>query len=151
MLLGQYEANLTNKDRLAFPKKFRQKLGEKVILARWYEGCLVVVGRDKWGELLLKLTGKAEYVTQPVRDTDRFILGSAYEIDLDKQGRFVVPRILKDYASLSGEVTFLGLGDRVEIWNKRNWGIKEAQIQKQAENLIEKIAHEDKVNRKSNT
>lgn len=148
MLLGQYEANLTDKDRLALPKKIRSKLGDEIVLARWYEGCLVVVSSERWSELLLKLTGRAQYVTQPVRDTDRFILGSAFEASLDRQGRFVVPKKLKEYASLSKEVVFLGLGDRVEIWDKKLWVLREALIRKQAEGLIEKIAHEDKKNKR---
>ncbi len=151
MLLGLYEAKLTDKGRLALPKKFRKQLGENVIIARWYETCLVVVGKKEWEELLSKLTGKAEFITRPVRDTDRFILGSAFEVDLDKQGRFVVPRLLKDYAGLRSEVVFLGLGNRVEIWSKKNWSVRENAIQKQAESLVEKIAEDAKVDRRANT
>jgi len=140
MLLGQYEANLTEKGRLAVPKKFREKLGVSIIAARWYEGCLVLVGTDKWKELLSRLTSKSDIITAPVRDTDRFILGSAFEIDLDKQGRFVVPKLLKDYAGLKSESVFVGLGDRIEIWDKVRWAEKEVLISKKAEQLVEELA-----------
>lgn len=144
MLLGQYESKLTDKGRLALPKKFRENLGDKLIVARWYEGCIVVVGESRWEELLSKLTGKTEFVTQPVRDTDRFILGSAYEVELDDQGRFVVPKMLRDYAKINTQAVFIGLGDRIEIWEKENWEEREKYIRENAENMIEKIAKDER-------
>jgi MraZ protein len=144
MLIGQYDAVLTDKGRLALPKKFRDSLGVRVIVAKWYEGCLVVVPSDSLNELLGRLTAESKYITGPVRDTDRFVLGSAFEVDLDKQGRFVVPKYLKDFATLSKDVIFLGLGGRVEIWDKKVWTEREAYIQKNAEDLVETIARESK-------
>lgn len=144
MLIGQYDAVLTDKGRLALPKRFREALGVRVIVAKWYEGCLVVVSSDSLNSLLNRLTAESKYITGSVRDTDRFILGSAFEVDLDKQGRFVVPKYLRDFAALSGDVVFLGLGGRVEIWDKNVWIKREEYIQKNAEGLIESIAQESK-------
>ena len=140
MFIGHYYSVLTDKGRTAFPKKFRVQIGEAGICAKWYEGCLVIVGEDKWGALLERLTGKSEIITKPVRDTDRFILGSAFEIDFDAQGRFVVPKVLRDYAQLSDEIVFVGLGDRVEVWNKKDWEEREKKVADEAEVLIEEIA-----------
>jgi MraZ protein len=142
MLIGQYIVKLTEKSRTALPKKFRDELGNRVILARWYEGCLVIVSNGKWSALLNKLTGRSEHITEPVRDTDRFILGSAYEVELDAQGRFVIPKILKDYGKLGNEIAFVGLGNRVEIWNSQSWRERETFIQKNAAGMIEKISNE---------
>jgi MraZ protein len=144
LLIGQYSVRLTDKGRLALPKKFREKLGERIIVAKWYEGCLVVVGSEKWSELLGRLTGKTDHVTQSVRDTDRFILGSAFEVDLDGQGRFVVPKNLKEYAKVKSDAVFVGLGDRVEIWDEEAWSKREVYIQENAAGLIENIAKDEK-------
>ena len=144
MLLGHYPSKLTEKGRTALPVKFRKKLGKKIIVARWYENCLVVVSEESWKALLERLTGKAEYITQPVRDTDRFILGSAFEISLDGQGRFVLPKHLREYAKLKDDLIFMGLGTRVEIWDKRVWEERETFIQEHAEDLIEKLANEER-------
>lgn len=140
MLLGHYITRLTTKGRTSIPAKFRKEIGNRAIVARWYEGCLVVVGIEEWKALLDKLTGKADIITQPVRDTDRFILGSAFEIRLDNQGRFVLPRVLREYASLSDEVVFVGLGDRVEVWSKKSWEDREKYIQEHAGKMIEDLA-----------
>jgi len=147
MLLGQYEAVLTDKGRLALPKKFRERLGTMIVVAKWYEGCLVIVASESLDLLLQRLTADTKYITGPVRDTDRFVLGSAFEVDLDKQGRFVVPKYLRDYALLGKEVIFLGLGNRVEVWDKKTWLVREKNIQKGAEELVETIARESKNDR----
>lgn len=142
MLIGQYIASLTEKGRTALPKRFREVIGDSVIVAKWYEGCLVVVDAPSWVELLQKLTGKSEIITAPVRDTDRFILGSAFEVELDAQGRFVIPKVLRDYAGLKSEIIFLGLGSRVEIWDKGAWEEREKYVQENAPEMIEKLAKE---------
>lgn len=142
-MIGQYKKKLTLKGRLAIPKKIRVALGDEFIIAKWYEGCLVLVGKRDWQDLLQKITGTTVILTTSVRETDRFILGSAFEIKLDSQGRFVAPKSLREYAKLKDEVVFLGLGDRVEIWDLGNWLEKEKQVQSQAVKMVEDIAKKD--------
>ncbi|OGM15540.1 division/cell wall cluster transcriptional repressor MraZ [Candidatus Woesebacteria bacterium RBG_19FT_COMBO_42_9] len=140
MFLGTYTGKLSPKRRVAMPSSFRKILGENFIVAKWYERCLVIIGRDNWKALLEKLTGKVELITRPVRDTDRFILGSAYEVKPDPQGRFIIPEVLKDYAQLTDEIVFVGLGERIEVWNKHEWHKKEKEVQEQASAMIEELA-----------
>jgi MraZ protein len=140
MLLGNYTTNIKADRRIAIPKKFRQTLGNKFIIAKWYENCLVLVSEKKWIDLLNKLTGKMNTITQPVRDTDRFILGSAFELAPDDQGRVIIPEPLRDYAKFKQSIIFLGLGDRVEIWDKGIWQKREEYIALHAAEMIEKIA-----------
>lgn len=139
MLLGQYTVRLTQKERLVVPAPLRRKLGKDAVIAKWYEGCLVLVSKANFSDLLQKLTGKIEIITEPVRDTDRFILGSSFELNVDSQGRFVVPGILREYSGISDEVVFLGLGNRIEIWDKQYWVEREAYIQKEASKFVERL------------
>ena len=143
MLIGQYETTLSQKRRVAIPKAFRKVLGKKFIAAKWYEGCLVLVSQDDWQELLNRLTGKKGMITTPVRDTDRFILGSAFELEPDGQGRVIVPALLADYASLKEEIVFLGLGDRAEIWAKSEWKKREGYVASHAAEFVEKMAENE--------
>jgi MraZ protein len=137
VLIGQYEASISFKRRVAIPRKFVAQLGKRMIIARWYEECLVLVSEDNWKMLLDKLTGKSDILTIPVRDTDRFIMSSAFEVEPDDQGRVVIPEPLYEYARLKDQVVFLGLGDRVEIWEKEGWTKREQIIQKNAVLLLE--------------
>lgn len=138
MLVGQYESFVTEKGRVAVPKRFRETLGTDLIVSRWYEGCLVLVSKSQFDNLLTKVGFDSKYATAPVRDTDRFILSSAFEVVLDKQGRFVVPKLLRQFASLKSETVFLGLGNRIEIWDKEMWRKKEASIAQSAEEILER-------------
>jgi MraZ protein len=140
MVIGSYTSNLTENRRVAIPKRFREEIGEKFIVAKWYENCLVLVSAESWQELLNKLTGKSEIITASVRDTDRFIMGSAYELDADSQGRVVLPVPLVKYAGLTQEVLFIGLGDRIEIWDKGKWFKREEFISDHASELVERLA-----------
>lgn len=140
MLLGQYKTRLGKGKRIAVPKKLRKSLGEKMIVAKWYEKCLVLISQSQWESLMQRLTGQSMVVTKPVRDTDRFIMGSAYELIPDEQGRVVMPDYLAQYAGLSGEVVFLGLGNRVEIWDSTLWDQKESDLAEHASEYIDEIA-----------
>ena len=140
MFIGQYFGNLGEKRRIAVPKKFRIALGEKMIVARWYEKCLVLLPEGSWSALLTKVFGDTKNITQSIRDTERFLLSSAYELDPDDQGRVILPDILCEYASLTDEVVFLGLSDRVEIWNKTDWQTREAYVSEKASELLDNLA-----------
>lgn len=144
MIIGQYETKISPKRRVAIPKKFLKKLGEKIIAAKWYEGCLVLVSQDDWQKLLNRLTGKKGIVTAPVRDTDRFILGSAFELEPDGQGRVIIPAVLADYANFDEDATFIGLGDRVEIWDRKEWKKQEEYVASHAGEFVEELANKGK-------
>lgn len=141
MLLGNYTSSLSQGKRLAVPKKFRTQLGENCILAKWYDKCLVLLSTEQWSELLQKLTVNESVPTAAVRDTVRFIMGSAYELTPDSQGRVVVPDALLQFAGISSDVVFLGLGSRVEIWDKKQWSEKESYIAEHAGGLLEELAN----------
>lgn len=142
MLIGQYKSKLTDKDRLAVPKKFRQELGEELVIARWYENSLVLVSLTNWQLLKKRLVGETGLITGAIRDIDRFILGSAFEVKVDKQGRFVLADELKAYAQITAEVVFVGLEDRVEVWASETWQQLEAKAKDKATQAIEKLAHD---------
>ena len=140
MFVGTYLVSVTSGKRTSIPSVFRQKLGKSVILAKWYENCLVLVGTDSWNALLERLTGGIKMIIEPIRQTEHFIFASAYEVEVDEQGRVVLPDRLISYATLGDQVYFLGVGDRVEIWNKEIWEEKEQLVAKEAPGYIEELA-----------
>jgi len=142
MLLGTYTVAFSSKHRVAIPSQFRKYLGEKFILAKWYEGCLVLVSNEFWNALWQRLIGKEEIIVSQIRDTERFIMASAYEMELDSQGRIVIPEKLVLYAGLGTGVSFLGVGDRVEIWDEGGWNEKEKLLITEAPKLINELANE---------
>jgi len=140
MFIGEYSYLIDSKKRLALPAKLRKELGNKVIITRGFENCLVVYPQTEWKSVMEELrklpTGRAES-----RKFSRAILGGAVEVSLDKLGRVLIPDYLKKYAGLKKNVTVCGLSNKLEIWDTDKWEIyrkkAEQDIDKVAENLPE--------------
>jgi MraZ protein len=138
MLIGEFDGKLTDKNRLAIPKKVREELEEGLIISRGYEGCLLLLDKKRW-LAFENLINTSSILSLSLRDTKRFILGGAYELELDAQGRFVLPLSLINYAKIESEVMFIAIKDWVEIWSKEAWERKLAQIIKTAPDLAEEL------------
>lgn len=141
-LIGQYEVSVGEKGRIALPSKIRKELGEKVIITYGFEKSLIVVSEQNWTRLIGELKDSSLFASK-ARDTKRFLFGGAVSVDLDKQGRFLLPEYLRKYAGVEKEVVFLGLESYAELWDKKKWDKHTAnlqtEIEKIAETLIEKI------------
>lgn len=126
MFLGEYEHNLDTKGRLAIPARFRCALERGAVISKGMGTCLSIYTVERWtqksDELVVKLTG------DELRDFERRIYPSASEVDLDGQGRIVIPARLRAYAQLSGEVTVAGVRDHLEIWDRGIWQAYQSQL-----------------------
>jgi len=138
MLIGQYQGKVSSKGRVAFPKKFRSQLGNKLVITRGYEGCLIIVSQKDW-QTLLEGTRNQPFVFEAARDTMRFLLGNAAEIELDAQGRFILPAHLREYGGITEEVVFLGLQRYVEVWDKNRWEEYQGYLSKNIKKISEKL------------
>lgn len=135
MLLGQYEGKVDIKNRIAFPKKIREILGDKLIITKGYENSLIIVSEEGWKALLEGTEGKP-FIQSEARETQRFILGAASFIELDGKGRFILPSYLRSFGKIKEEVVFLGLSRYVEMWDKSRW----EEYNKNLENNIDAIS-----------
>lgn len=148
ILLGQFPTKVNDKGRVALPKKLRTELGENVIITQGYERSLIVVARRQWGSFI-KDIGNKPFIIGSARDTSRFLLGGASQIDLDSQGRFVIPNYLREHAQIAGEVVFLGLGHYVELWAKESWKKYRAHLDKNITSIAKELS-ELNINSKRN-
>ena len=113
---GEYRHNLDAKGRLIIPAKFRDQLGEEFTVTRSLDGCLAMYASTEWQALEDKLN-ELPMTNEKARSLKRFLLGSAATCELDKQGRILLPQVLRDRAGLDKDITLLGVGDHIEIWN----------------------------------
>ena len=143
MLIGQHTQKITDKFRVAVPKKFREELGNKLMITKGYEGCLMIMSPAQWDEMVTGVVS-GPFVSGVIRDTRRFLLASATEVELDQQGRFVIPDYLKEYSHLKSEAVFLGLGSWVEVWDVDKWEIKRVEVEDQSSSIGERLAQIDK-------
>ena len=118
MLIGQYQHNIDAKNRVIVPAKFREDLGERFYVTKGLDGCLFVLSEEGWKRLQDKIVAMP---MSKARQLQRFFFSGAAEVEPDKQGRILIPQPLRDYASIEKDVTFIGTGDRAEIWSTECW------------------------------
>ncbi len=120
MLIGEYEHSLDAKGRLILPAKLRIDMGEKFIVTKGLDGCLFAFSQNEWLNFETKLKS-LPLSDKNARNFVRFFLSGATECELDKQGRFLIPNNLRTAANLEKEAVIIGVGTRLEIWNKSTW------------------------------
>lgn len=120
MLMGEYHNNIDLKGRVVIPSKFREILGEKVVLTRGLDGTLFIYGISDFKDLTDKLV-ELPFTSINSRNFTRFMLSGAITLEFDKQGRIIIPTYLKEDAKLEKEVVIIGVLNRVEIWAKDTW------------------------------
>ena len=120
MLIGEYEHSLDVKGRLIMPAKLRVDMGEKFIVTKGLDGCLFAFSQNEWLNFETKLKA-LPLSDRNARNFVRFFLSGATECELDKQGRFLIAGKLREVAKLDKDVTIIGAGTRIEIWDKAKW------------------------------
>lgn len=120
MFIGEYEHNVDAKGRIIMPAKLREDIGDKFIITKGLDGCLFAYSQMEWANFEEKL--KALPLAQKnARNFVRFFLSGAVECEIDKQGRFLIPANLREHAKLDKEIVIIGVGTRLEIWNREVW------------------------------
>ena len=106
MLKGEYSHNIDAKGRLIIPAKFRDDLGENFVITKGMENCLYVYPETEWNAFEEKLNALPTTTDKNARAFAHFFQGSATDGDLDKQGRTLIPSVLRTYAKLDKEVVW---------------------------------------------
>lgn len=135
MLRGQYSHNIDPKGRLIIPAKFRDDLGEHFVITKGMENCLYVYPEAEWNAFEEKLNALPTTTNKTARKFAQFYQSSAADGELDKQGRTLVPSVLRDFAMLEKEVVFIGMGKHAEIWDKARWDAKNAEVEADIEDI----------------
>lgn len=138
MFIGEYAHSLDPKKRLALPARFRKELGEKVVITRGLDQCLFVYPLAAWEEIAGKLSalplGQAA-----TRSFVRLMLAGAFEAEIDKLGRVLLPDYLKRYAVIGQKVVVTGVFNRLEIWAQEKWEQYRVDVEQRTDELAERL------------
>ena len=134
MFMSEYNHTLDTKGRLIIPAKFRETLGEEFVISKGMDGCLFVYAGDDWNAFEQKLTS-LPLINKEARQFARFFLAGAATVEVDKQGRILIPAVLREYAGLKKDVVLAGVYNKVEIWDKERWD--ESQNDNDMEDIAE--------------
>jgi len=120
VLMGEYMHSIDAKGRVILPADFRAELGDTFIVTKGLDGCLFIYAQSEWDQLSEKLRQLPLAKTE-ARAFVRFFFAGARQVELDKQGRFLVPATLRQHASLQKDVVLIGVSSRIEVWSKEEW------------------------------
>ncbi|MBE5922122.1 MAG: division/cell wall cluster transcriptional repressor MraZ [Lachnospiraceae bacterium] len=120
MFMGEYNHTIDAKGRVIVPSKFRDVLGEVFVVTKGLDGCLFVYSNEEWDAFAKKLQS-FPITNKEARKFTRFFLAGAATVETDKQGRILLPAVLREFAHLEKDVVLVGVSGRVEIWDKETW------------------------------
>lgn len=120
MFMGEYNHTIDAKGRVIVPSKFRETLGDEFVVTKGLDGCLFVYDNNEWAVFEEKLKS-LPIANKDARAFARFFLAGAAGVEVDKQGRILLPATLREFAALQKDVVLIGVGSRIEIWSRERW------------------------------
>ena len=139
MFIGEFQHNLDTKGRVAIPAKFRAKLSGGAIITRGLDHCLFVFSNKDWETLAQKLIA-LPLAQANSRAFARLMLAGAMDVEIDKQGRILVPDYLREYAGLKKQTILAGLYNRIEMWDSEAWKEYKAKTEASSDEIAEKLS-----------
>lgn len=138
MLIGEYTHTLDEKNRMSLPVKFRKEMGKSVVVAPGLDNCLAIYTSKEWQKISDKLSDSSMLASDN-RSFSRFMFGQAVIVDVDTNGRILIPENLKTRSGLTSKVVVIGVQNRAEIWNEKAWADYKSVVEKQADTLADKL------------
>ena len=120
MFIGEYNHTIDAKGRLIIPSRFREVLGDEFVVTKGMDGCLFVFDNPEWQAFEEKLH-KLPMIDKGARQFTRFFLAGAASVEVDKQGRILLPAVLREFADITKDAVLIGVGNRIEIWSRDRW------------------------------
>jgi len=124
MFYGEYNHGIDRKGRLILPARFREICREsgieKFFITRGLDKCLFMFTEEEW-RLQEQKFKNMPFTKQESRNFNRLFFSGALSVAPDKQGRFIIPQYLKDYANVKKDAIVIGISNRIEIWDTKSW------------------------------
>lgn len=138
MFIGEYSHNLDDKGRMAVPAKFRRDLSKGAVVTRGLDNCLFLYTKTEWEKLAEKLANLP--ISQSnTRAFSRLMLAGAMDVEMDKQGRVILPEYLRSFAGIKKNLVIAGLYNRLEIWDQELWNTYKKQTEAESGTIAEKM------------
>lgn len=138
MFLGEYAHTIDEKGRLAIPMKFRAALMSGAVVTRGIDRCLSLYTKQSWEGVAHKIAS-LPVSKKNTRAFARHMLAGAMDVEIDRQGRMMLPDYLRAYASVKKKVVIAGLADRLEIWDAATWQKSKAETEKGSDEIAEQL------------
>ena len=138
---GEYQHRIDPQGRIAIPARFRDAFKGGIFLTKGYDPCVWAFSPPSWEEWSQSIAAMSPNRRQ-ARVLRRMTFGGAFDLDLDRQGRVLLPQPLRRYASLREEVVLLGAGNYLELWDRQRWEEEELPYIEEAASRLADAAEE---------
>lgn len=138
MFIGEYSHNLDEKGRITVPKKFHTDIVKGAVVTRGLDHCLFLYTREEWIKLAEKLAN-LPFAQANTRAFSRLMLAGAMDVELDKQGRIIIPEYLREFAHIKKNVVIAGLYNRLELWDADEWKKYTQKNEKESNEIAEQM------------
>ena len=136
--LGHFDHILDDRGRVSLPAKFRDRLGTTVIITKRKGRFLVGYTETEWERFSARMDGLSVAIDDDL-DALQLLYGDAFEQEIDKQGRILIPPDLRQYAGIKGDVVIEGLNSRITIWDKENWLVRQTVRDANSPQIIQRL------------
>lgn len=137
-MLGEYELRIDHKGRVAIPVRFRETFRKGLVLSRGFDKCLIIYTLAEWEKVAERLVSLP--LTQlNTRRISRLTFSSAFALELDRQGRIILPPVLRQYAEIGDEVVVVGAYTHIQIWSKELWAAEKDYMSEHASEIAEAV------------
>ncbi len=120
MFTGEFRHTIDGKGRVAVPARFRADLAAGATVCRWLENCVAIFPKAQWQQLADAASAE-RYADAGARAFTRFLFSGAFEVELDGQGRLVLPASLRQFGGLKSDAVVVGAADHIELWEPARW------------------------------
>ena len=124
---GTFEYSVDDRGRVPIPPRFREQFKAGIWVARSLDPCLEVYTQEGWERRAAEVE-RLSFTDARARDLRRLVAGNAFEAEIDKQGRILLPPTLRQHAGIAGSAVFVGVFDSLELWSTERWTTKDQQI-----------------------
>jgi len=138
MFIGEFEYRVDEKGRVPVPPRFRTEELKKdgMVLSPGLENCVTLYPASEWKKIADSLTA-GPLLPSKLRKLNRAIFATAFSVEMDGQGRIIVPSHLRQHANITDKVIIAGANTYVEIWSKEQWEIEKTDSQQETWHTIE--------------
>lgn len=144
MFYGEFQHSIDRKGRLILPSRFREACKEQSVdrffLTRGLDKCIFMFSEEEWRSQEQKFKNMS-FTKQQSRHFNRLFFSGAVDVSPDRQGRFIIPDFLKNYAGIKRDAVVIGVSNRIEIWDQKLWhdfhSNASSTFEQIAENILE--------------
>jgi len=137
MFSGEYEYKIDSKGRVSIPPRFRSQFADGIVLNKGVDNCINAYTLPEWNEATSRYQSLPIVRNAKSRRMSRILFSWTFNLELDEQGRIMLPPALRQHAAIKDTLVITGAGNYLEIWSKESWDEEQDEMREEAGRIFE--------------